>query len=75
MELASCNIRDTGKVFLEIEEKLKGKYETKEYQSKHERNQNFCAEIVKEIEILNDYGVNDIFSLCFRGKWQHLTSI
>ena len=68
MELASCNIRDTGKVFLEIEEKLKGKYETKEYQSKHERNQNFCAEIVKEIEILNDYGVNDIFSLCFRGR-------
>lgn len=68
MDLVSCNIRDTGKVFLEIKEKLKGKYETKEYQSKHERNQNFRVEIVKEIEILRDIGVNDIFSLCFRGK-------
>ena len=65
MELVSCNIRDTGKVFLEIKEKLKGKYETKEYQSKHEIIQNFHVEIVKAVEILSDYGVNDIFSLYF----------
>lgn len=35
---------------------------------KHERNQNFHVEIVKEVEILSDYGVNDIFFLCFRGE-------